>query len=306
MSATMIGHDPGAFAAIDWRARFTTAIVLMATVTLTLAPDLAHATPQPCHAPAELAKFGAPTPRLVRSFEADTTIRIVALGSSSTEGAGASSSTRSYPAQLEQALRQRVPSHHFEVINRGKGGQLAADMLARIDTDVIAAWPALVIWQTGVNDAIRNIDVAQFRATLEAGIARFKAHAIDVVLLDLQYYPTAAKVPAYRAYLDVIRDTGARLEVPVFRRFALMTHLIESRQFKAEELLAPDLFHQNDLSYSCLAAAMADAVGARLTTRRGAPGAKTLNSAVGTGAVSGGAPATLGTPGAATTAAAMP
>ena len=252
-------------------------LAAIAGIWLTLVPDSARAHQQPCRAPAELASFVAPTPRLVRSFEANTAIRIVALGSSSTEGTGASSTAHSYPSQLEQALRQRIPNRHIEVINRGKGGQLAADMLARLERDVIAERPTLVIWQTGVNDAIRNIDVGRFRAELETGIARLKAHAIDIVLLDLQYYPMAAKVPAYRAYLDVIRDIGAKLDVPVFRRYQLMTHLIESRQYKAEDLLAPDLFHQNDLSYGCLATAMADALGARLPVRR-LPAADTLKS----------------------------
>lgn len=269
MRGTANDHSLRAKARRSWLLAGLLAAIVCAG--LPLVPDLAVAGHQPCRAPAGLASFGAPTPRLVRSFEANTTIRILALGSSSTEGAGASSSARSYPSQLEQALRERVPNRHIEVINRGKGGQLAADMLARLDSDVIAERPTLVIWQTGVNDAIRNIDQNQFRATLEAGIARLKALAIDVVLLDLQYYPMAAKVPAYRAYLDIIRDTGTTLDVPVFRRYQLMTHLIETRQFKAEELLAPDLFHQNDLSYGCLATAMADALGARLHLTRGTP-----------------------------------
>ena len=48
--------------------------------------------------------------------------------------------------------------------------------------------------------------------------------------------------------------------VPVFRRFSIMKHFIKSGQFTPAQLLSPDLFHMNDLSYGCLAGLMADAI----------------------------------------------
>ncbi len=53
----------------------------------------------------------------------------------------------------------------------------------------------------------------------------------------------------------------ARAEnVPVFRRFSIMKHLVKSGPYTTDQLLAPDNFHLNDLSYGCLARLMAEAL----------------------------------------------
>jgi hypothetical protein len=52
-------------------------------------------------------------------------LRIVTLGSSSTQGTGATvEAERSYPAQLERVLRWRYPDAQVEVINRGVAGEI--------------------------------------------------------------------------------------------------------------------------------------------------------------------------------------
>ncbi len=48
------------------------------------------------------------------------------------------------------------------MINRGIGGQDAAEELARLDADVLAIRPQAVIWQVGANGALRNVDPALF------------------------------------------------------------------------------------------------------------------------------------------------
>lgn len=224
----------------------------------------ALASTPPCSAPEGIARLGAPTPVLVKAMKDGAAVRIVAFGSSSTEGAGASARDRAYPARLGAALRRMLPDHTFQIVNRGRGGELASHMLARMERDVIAEAPTLVIWQTGVNDAIRGIDMDTFRAQVEDGLERLKAAGIDVVLLDHQYYPRAEAVKDYRAYLALLRRIGAAHNVPVFQRYQLMTHLVKSGQFQIDDLLAPDRFHQNDLSYNCLGAILAEAIRVRL------------------------------------------
>ena len=213
----------------------------------------------PCTVPDAIKRLGAPTPTLARTFNDGGTIRIVAFGSSSTEGAGASARERTYPARLGAALRRMLPGRRFEIINRGRGGELASDMLARLERDVIATDPTLVIWQTGVNDAIHGVDLAAFRSIVEDGLRRLRLEAIDVVLLDPQYYPGAKTVKSYMKFLTALRTIGAAHGVPVFRRYHLMAHLVDSGQFEIDELLAPDRFHQNDLSYNCLGTVLAEA-----------------------------------------------
>ena len=253
--------------------------IALAGAVLASGAGAVSATPLPCSAPEAITRFAAPTPALTKAFEANEAIRIVAFGSSSTEGAGASAQDRTYPARLAAMLRRMLPGRQFTVINRGRGGELASDMLARLERDVISAAPTLVIWQTGVNDAIRGVDMGEFHAIVEAGIDRLKAEGIDVILLDAQYYPRALKVKDYPAYQALIRKIATANNVPVFRRYQLMVHLVESGQFSIEELLAKDRFHLNDTSYNCLGAVIAEAIRVRFddgaqpatTTARVAP-----------------------------------
>lgn len=215
----------------------------------------------PCTAPKELVRFAAPLTNLVRVLRSDAKkIRVVALGSSSTAGSGASAPDASYPAQLDDELDRRFPGTDFQVVNLGVGGQLASEMLARMARDVIPREPHLVLWQTGVNDAIRDVGVGEFKQTLKAGVERLRAHGADVILVNMQFYPRSERIGSYAGYLRAMHEIAAAEEIPIFRRFAIMKHFIKSGQFTADQLLSPDLFHMNDLSYGCLAVLMADAI----------------------------------------------
>jgi lysophospholipase L1-like esterase len=220
--------------------------------------------PIACDAPRALVAFDAPLRGLARIAERSREIRIVALGSSSTEGTGASTRQAAYPARFDREMDRRFPGKDFQVANLGKGGELAESMLVRLIRDVIPSQPALVLWQTGVNDAINGIDIEVFRKTLLSGIAALKAANIEVVLVDPQFYPRSAGVAHYQEYVAVMRSIAREQGVPVFRRYAIMQHLISSGQYAEAELLWKDKFHLNDVSYGCLADLMAKAVEAEI------------------------------------------
>ena len=215
-----------------------------------------------CRAPRELVRLTAPLTAANSAMTRDSDFRVIAIGSSSTQGAGASSPKMRYPAQLSLALNQRFhPDKNFEVVNLGVGGEMASDMLARIDSEVLTLKPDLVIWQTGVNDAIAGVPMDDFRMELAHGIDAIKATGADVILLDLQYFPKSERVAGYKDYLRTMWQVALEKGVPVLRRHDFMKHLVDSRQFTPAQLLAPDLFHQNDLSYRCLGRFVADAIG---------------------------------------------
>lgn len=207
-----------------------------------------------------LLRFDAPLPVFTAALASKKPFRIVALGSSSTQGIGASSPKATYPVKLQAELRQRFPDSQISVVNLGIGGQLATDMIPRIKKDVLPLRPALVIWQTGVNDAMRHVDLAAFRKTVKRGIALLQKHHIDVVLLDMQYFPRAEKVRDFARYLVAMRQIAEAAKIPIVQRFAIMKHLVTSAQFTARQLLAKDLFHPNDVTYGCLGRMIADAL----------------------------------------------
>jgi acyl-CoA thioesterase-1 len=184
---------------------------------------------------------------------------VVALGSSSTQGAMASDLAHSYPAILQRALGTGLPEAHVAVINRGIGGQDAAEELARLDADVLAIRPQLVIWQVGANGALRNADPTVFRAMVTAGVRRMQDAGADVILMDNQQSPVLlakAADPAFdHALAEVAKDTGAAL----FSRRALM--LAWHRGGAAmSEFVATDGLHHNDHGYLCVAQSLAQAI----------------------------------------------
>jgi hypothetical protein len=48
---------------------------------------------------------------------------------------------------------------------------------------------SLVIWETGISDAVRGIDTDEFAAALQTGIDELKNRAIDILLVDMQFLP---------------------------------------------------------------------------------------------------------------------
>ncbi|MGD9868003.1 MAG: SGNH/GDSL hydrolase family protein [Hyphomicrobiales bacterium] len=215
----------------------------------------------PCRAPAELVAIGGDLPHLAAALADGEPVTIVALGSSSTQGAGASSKQACYPARLEAELRKRFPGKSISVVNMGIGGQLAGDMVARIGKQVLPLKPQLVIWQTGVNDPLRGVALDAFRGEVLEGLKLLRGADADVVLLDQQFYPKSAALPAYGRFVSALADISGEQEVPLMRRYAIMQHLVSSEQYRIADMLSPDGFHQNDEGYRCLGALMAEAIG---------------------------------------------
>ena len=213
-----------------------------------------------CTAPQDVTRFNVKLPNTSRAVRSGKALVIVAIGSSSTEGVGASDAAHTYPALLAEELRHRWPQLAVTVINKGVGGEIAAQMLARFERDVLPYRPQLVIWQTGSNQALRSADIKGYTGTIREGIRRLKAERIDVVLMDPQFAPRVVARPIHMLIVDFIDAVANEMKVAVFRRFAVMRHWITSGQYKMGEIISSDGLHMNDVSYSCIARLMADSL----------------------------------------------
>jgi lysophospholipase L1-like esterase len=206
-----------------------------------------------CKVIPSLDRLDYPLARVSRHLEEDRPIKIVAIGSSSTAGAGASSPEASYPSRLEAELTRHFQWNDITILNRGANGEEAGDMLARFDTSVVAEKPDLVIWQMGTNSVLRDRPFDPKATALHEGLARLKAIHTDVILLDPQYAPKFIAKPDAEEVVAQIAATAKERSIDVFHRFALMRrwHLTEHLPFEA--FVSPDGVHMNDWSYHCLA-----------------------------------------------------
>ena len=184
--------------------------------------------------------------------------RIVAIGSSSTEGAGASGPEASYPAVLARELSQRFPNASIAVFNKGVGGERIDATIARFEKDVVALNPDVVVWQVGTNDATANDAIDHFEASLLAGIQQLRVKGKDLILMSPQFSPRMNVRSNQLLYIETIRSAAQRYGIQLFRRFDIMNFWVASGQLNVPDLIIGDGLHMTDLGYYCTAVLLAD------------------------------------------------
>ena len=202
-------------------------------------------------------------PRVARRIAAGDPVTIVAFGSSTTVGFGTSSLAYTYPSRLADQLRRAFPTADITIINRGRGGQDAPEMVAQLQAAVLDADPDLVIWQLGTNTVVKGSagDVAATTALVEDGIARLQARGIDVVLIDPQYVPAVTARPDNAGQMVKLMAEVARLRnVPLFPRFEVMRQWHEDDKLPFDKFVIGDGLHMNDWGYACFAQLLGDVI----------------------------------------------
>jgi hypothetical protein len=145
--------------------------------------------------------------------------------------AGAAGAGLAYPARLEAALNQRLSMVAVKVVTRTKNGETADVMRRNMKDLLVDEKPNLVIWQTGTVDAIRRVEVDDFRAALEGGVDALQAGGADVILMNMQYSPRTESMIQVGPYVDEMRAVAQQREVPLFDRFAIMRYWSDEGAF---------------------------------------------------------------------------
>jgi lysophospholipase L1-like esterase len=198
-------------------------------------------------------------PHVAGKLAAGQPVVIVAFGSSSTAGFGATSPDFNYPNRLAMQLQRRYPTADITVVNRGKGGEDAPEMMKRLQTSVIDMHPDLVIWQVGTNAVLRNLDPAETADLVEQGIARIQAAGADLVLVDPQYSPRITERPESAGKMVKLLGRVAELRhVGIFPRFEVMRDWHEKQAIPIDNFVIADGLHMNDWGYACFAQLLGD------------------------------------------------
>ncbi|VIO75150.1 SGNH/GDSL hydrolase family protein [Bradyrhizobium ivorense] len=220
--------------------------------------------PRPCETHLDIVKFQHGLRHLAQALKRDRKVKIVALGSSSTAGAD---NILPFPPRLELLWRSQKPTfgRMIDVINRGIGGQEAPEEFSRIESDVIAETPVMVIWQVGTNAVYRNINFDQVQATLEAGLDVLGGLPLDVVVMDSQYTQAIVGTPDLlklaNQFMTMIAEVTASRKVNLFRRFALMKQWVDAGIPLTElDDGAPEHLHTSEWATDCLTQALLGAI----------------------------------------------
>src|SRR4051795_2170687 len=198
-------------------------------------------------------------PHVAGKLAAGQPVEIVAFGSSSTAGFGASSPEFNYPNRLAAQLRRRYPGADITVVNRGKGGEDAPEMMKRLQTEVIDMKPDLVIWQVGTNAVLRNLDPGETAKLVEEGVSLIQAAGADLVLVDPQYSPAVnAKAENASRMVKLLGKVAELRHVGFFPRFEVMRDWHEKQSMPFDSFVVADGLHMNDWGYACFAQLLGD------------------------------------------------
>jgi lysophospholipase L1-like esterase len=206
-----------------------------------------------CTAPADILRLAQPLSRTAARLAKHEPLTIVAVGSSSTFGAGASSSAAAYPSRLAVELKTLFPKETINVVNRGVNGEEVTDMLRRFADGVLKEKPDLVLWQVGTNSVLRDKPLG------------LKSAGADVVLIDPQYVPRVIAKADAEGMVRLIATTAKQGDADLIQRFAMMRWWHDHEHMDFAEFASPDNLHMNDWGYACLAKQISAAISEAAT-----------------------------------------
>ncbi|KAB2919502.1 MAG: SGNH/GDSL hydrolase family protein [Hyphomicrobiaceae bacterium] len=216
-----------------------------------------------CRPKRSVAEFiRRPLRALHRAVFSGRQIRVLAIGSSSTVGVGASSPSATYVARLETTLEGSLKGMDFDVIGRGMSGEVAQGAADRMKREVEDTKPNLVVWQVGTNDALRHVGLDQFKSCLRKTLTWLAENKIDVVLVNPQYGDQLVKDDYYGQVVAAVAEVAKDMHVLLVDRFQEMREL--QRERGDTFYLTADNLHLNDVGYRCMAEQLARSIVAAL------------------------------------------
>jgi acyl-CoA thioesterase-1 len=224
-----------------------------------LAGPVARAGVGACELPPDLATAARPLPNLARALDGGPVV-ILALGSGSVTGPGASAPEAAWPGRLLALLNARYPGREIEVAVRGGRGVTVNDHLALLRESLGSQPPALVLWQLGTVEAVRGMDPDEMADSLRRGLERIRRHGADVIVVDQQYSRFLRANSNIEPYREKLRLAAAAAGAALFPRYELMYRWVEAGAVDLERTPRPGRAAAVDKLNDCLARALAEMI----------------------------------------------
>jgi lysophospholipase L1-like esterase len=192
---------------------------------------MALAEPPNCEIPGYFLEGQYELKRVNASVSQHRQLTIAVLGTGSSILAGPEGPRSAYPARLEAVLKKRLPSVSVKVVTLVRSRETAEDLAAGMSKMLVDQKPDLMIWQCGTVDAMRHIDLDEFRDALSKGLETLHKSGVDAILMNMQYSPRTETIVALGPYADVMRVVAQQHEVPLFDRLGIMHHWSDTGEF---------------------------------------------------------------------------
>jgi len=208
----------------------TFVIAVLATIALMNGAAAATAA-EDCAVPDSLIPAESDLTHAAAEIKDHHRLDISVVGSASSALSGPDGARFAYPAQLEQALRERLPGNEIKVTAHIQLRQTTADMAGVLPAALSQDKPALVIWQAGTVDAMRGVEPDDFRTSLDRGIDAIAAANADPIMMNMQYSPRTETMLNVSTYADVMRWVAEQRAVVLFDRLAIMHYWSDAGVF---------------------------------------------------------------------------
>ena len=161
---------------------------------------------------------------------------------------------------MSAAIDAKFRPAHIKIVNLAVARQTARSAVERLEHEVFPLKPTLIVWETGTMEAVRAMQVDEFRKTLQTGIDEIHGTGAELVMMNMQFSRDSGAIIDFQPYLAAIRDVADADEVPVFRRYGIMRYWAESGALDLETRDADKRRHVAARLYDCIGRAMADFV----------------------------------------------
>ena len=212
-----------------------------------------------CLAANRSLSLGVSLPRTAAHLKEGQSLKIVAVGSSSTTGLWMLSADATYPEVMGREITELRPATRVMVINSGRVGDTVPGMISRFGSDVLAHHPDLIVWQLGTNDVVLGGRADGVKDMIISGVRTLKTSGADIVLMDMQYAPVILVSSEHERMRAIIAEVAREERIGLFSRFALMRRSVEAG-LAPTALVAWDGLHNSEAGYDCVGRALARAI----------------------------------------------
>jgi len=198
-------------------------------------------------------------------------VRIVGFGDSITGVYYHTGGRRAWCDMLGIALRQTYPQAKLELHNAGVSGNTTAAGLARINRDVLACKPHLVVVMFGMNDCAAANPKA-FQDNLKTIVQRCRESGAAVVLCTPNsiYPDDKTRFAHLPTYVDAVRTLAAEMAVPMADCFLAYENLRASDPL-AWKLLMSETIHPCMNGHRLFAQTIAETISGKKTVLDSVP-----------------------------------
>jgi lysophospholipase L1-like esterase len=211
------------------------ATAIIATIALAAGawhgPGFAAPLPEQCDVPDELLQSDTDLARAKNEVAAKHRLDISVIGSGSSALSGPEGARSSYPARLEDVLKQRLVGTDVKVTAHVQSRETTAAMAQGLGKILSDDKPSLVIWQSGTADALSGVEPEDFRTSLDDGVDKIQTAGADVILMNMQYSPRTDPMLDISAYADVIKLVAQARGALLFDRLAIMHYWNDAGTF---------------------------------------------------------------------------